>query len=177
MRRGLRVEAEELVRVDGLGAARLAALRAELRARRDEPRLAGIRIKASLEERLARASLVGNGREKPMHAGARGCSAHAGEETEGAVGTARFVHRREQQKHPLRTAAVIHEGDAAELAAVLLDEDVETAAGETDEAEDETAQARHRPCRERHGERRRKHRVRRIEAALEKRTDARCVEW
>src|SRR5947208_17048452 len=96
MRRRRGVEAEEVVRIAGERAARtLVVRRAELRADRDEPGLAGVRVEAGLEERLTRTRLVGDGREQAVHARSRRRRADTGQEAERAVGTARLLDHAE----------------------------------------------------------------------------------
>src|SRR5207302_8516326 len=125
VRRRRRVEAAEVMR----GAAgRLA--RGELRHRgddrgppRDVPRLPRVRIEPRLEEGLARESLVGDGREDPVHARARGRRADPREETERAVGSAGLLQRREDEDDPLRSIPVVDERARPKLPALLLEED------------------------------------------------------
>src|SRR5207247_1782955 len=85
-------------------------------------------------ERLARESLVGDGREDPVHARARSRRADPREETERAVGSAGLLQRRENEDDPLRSIPVVDERARPELPAVLLEEDAQAPvqADETD---------------------------------------------
>jgi len=113
VRRRRGIEAEEVMRVRAAGAPADGAARLGQVPGRDEPGLARVRVETRLEERLACAGLVGHRGEQAMHARARGSGADARQKTECAIGAALLAHRPEQEDHPLRTLAVVHERRAA----------------------------------------------------------------
>jgi len=91
-----RVEAVEVVRVTSGRLARheLWRRRHDRGSRRDEPRLACVRVEPRLKEGLARERFVRHRSEDPVHTRARGGSTDARQKTECAVGAARLLQRR-----------------------------------------------------------------------------------
>jgi hypothetical protein len=154
MRRRHRVEAEQVVRVDAGRVARVHARRGRRQrsARGGIPGLARVRVEPGLEERLARARLVGHRREDTLHTGACGGCADARQEAEGAIRAAGLGQRREHEDDPLRPPPVVHERDAAQLTAVFLEVHAQ-APVEPEQAADQTAPSADRATGERHRQR------------------------
>ena len=107
-----------------------------------------------MEERFARERLIRYRGEDPMHARPRRRAADPRQQTEGTVGSARLLERREDQNYPFGTIPVVDERARSQLPAVILQKDPEPTV-QTDQARQQTRPARDRAGGKGNGKRRR----------------------